>query len=84
MSTPVPILFDTDLGTDVDDAIALAFLARDPRCDLLGVTTVFGVPDRRACSRRPTPCFAIASCAGWGWARRWSSGLAPTPGQPRS
>ena len=48
MSTPVPILFDTDLGTDVDDAIALAFLARDPRCDLLGVTTVNGNVRRRA------------------------------------
>ena len=45
---PVPILFDTDLGTDVDDAIALAFLALDPRCDLLGVTTVNGNVRRRA------------------------------------
>jgi len=45
---PVPILFDTDLGTDCDDAIALAFLARDPRCRLLGVTTVNGNVRRRA------------------------------------
>lgn len=48
MTDPVPILFDTDLGTDVDDAIALAFLARDPRCDLRGVTTVNGDTHRRA------------------------------------
>lgn len=45
---PVPILFDTDLGTDVDDAVALAFLARDPRVDLRGVTTVNGDVRRRA------------------------------------
>ena len=47
-SAPVPILFDTDLGTDVDDAIALAFLAQDPRCRLVGVTTVNGDARRRA------------------------------------
>lgn len=47
-SASVPILFDTDLGTDVDDAIALAFLAQDPRCRLLGVTTVNGDTRRRA------------------------------------
>jgi inosine-uridine nucleoside N-ribohydrolase len=45
---PVPILFDTDLGTDVDDAVALAFLANDPRCRLLGVTTVNGDTRARA------------------------------------
>jgi len=48
VTAPVPILLDTDLGTDCDDAIALAFLARDPRCDLLGVTTVNGNVRRRA------------------------------------
>jgi inosine-uridine nucleoside N-ribohydrolase len=47
-----PILFDTDIGTDVDDAIALAFLALDPRCDLLGVTTVNGDTRRRAALAR--------------------------------
>lgn len=34
------ILFDTDPG--VDDAMALLMLARDPRAELLGITTVFG------------------------------------------
>jgi purine nucleosidase len=48
VTDPVPILLDTDLGTDVDDAIALAFLVRDPRCDLRGVTTVNGDTRRRA------------------------------------
>ena len=34
------ILFDTDPG--IDDAMALLMLARDPRADLVGITTVFG------------------------------------------
>jgi purine nucleosidase len=37
---PTPILFDTDPG--IDDAMALLMLARDPRAQLLGITTVFG------------------------------------------
>ena len=48
----VPILLDTDLGTDADDALALAFLARDPRVHLLGVTTVNGDTRRRAALTR--------------------------------
>ncbi len=34
------ILFDTDPG--IDDAMALLMLARDPRAELLGISTVFG------------------------------------------
>ena len=34
------ILFDTDPG--IDDAMALGMLARDPRADLVGISTVFG------------------------------------------
>ena len=37
-----PILLDTDVGTDVDDAIAIAQAARSPALDLRGVTTVYG------------------------------------------
>jgi purine nucleosidase len=44
----VKVLFDTDIGSDIDDAVALAYLLSQPRCDLLGVTTVTGEPDRRA------------------------------------
>ena len=51
-SARTPILFDTDLGTDVDDALALAFLATDPRCRLLGVTTVNGETRARAALAR--------------------------------
>ena len=42
------VLFDTDIGTDIDDALALAYLLCQPECDLLGVTTVSGdVTERR-------------------------------------
>lgn len=42
------ILLDTDIGTDVDDAIALAYLLANPNCDLLGITTVTGEANKRA------------------------------------
>ena len=35
-----PVIFDTDIGTDIDDAYALAALIRRPELELLGVTTV--------------------------------------------
>jgi purine nucleosidase len=36
----VPVIFDTDIGTDIDDAYALAALLARPDLELLGVTTV--------------------------------------------
>jgi inosine-uridine nucleoside N-ribohydrolase len=42
------LLLDTDIGSDIDDAVALAYLLARPDCDLLGVTTVTGEPERRA------------------------------------
>lgn len=44
----VPILLDTDIGSDIDDAVCLAYLLRQPRCELLGVTTATGEPEKRA------------------------------------
>jgi purine nucleosidase len=44
----IPILLDTDIGSDIDDAVALAYLLRQPACELLGITTVSGEPARRA------------------------------------
>jgi purine nucleosidase len=35
-----PVIFDTDIGTDIDDAYALAALIQRPELELLGVTTV--------------------------------------------
>jgi purine nucleosidase len=37
-----PVIFDTDIGTDVDDILALVLLAKAPELKLLGVTTVYG------------------------------------------
>jgi inosine-uridine nucleoside N-ribohydrolase len=36
----MPVIFDTDIGTDIDDAYALAALIHRPELELLGVTTV--------------------------------------------
>lgn len=42
------LLLDTDIGSDIDDAICLAYLLAHPDCDLLGITTVSGEPLKRA------------------------------------
>ena len=44
----VPILVDTDIGTDIDDAFALVLITRSPELELLGVTTVSGDTHARA------------------------------------
>ncbi len=44
----VKILLDTDIGSDIDDAICLAYLLSQPDCDLLGITTVTGEAEKRA------------------------------------
>jgi len=43
-----PILLDTDIGTDIDDAFALALIINSPELELLGVTTVAGDTQARA------------------------------------
>jgi purine nucleosidase len=42
------VLLDTDIGNDIDDAVALAYLLAQPQCELLGITTVTGEPEKRA------------------------------------
>ena len=44
----VKVLLDTDIGSDIDDAVCLAYLLANPACELLGITTVSGEPERRA------------------------------------
>ena len=36
------ILLDTDIGSDIDDAVCLAYLLMLPACELVGITTVTG------------------------------------------
>lgn len=42
------VLLDTDIGSDIDDAICLAYLLAKPECELLGITTVTGQAVKRA------------------------------------
>ncbi len=44
----IKVLLDTDIGTDVDDAVALTYLLSHPQCELLGITTVTGEAEKRA------------------------------------
>lgn len=45
---PVKLLLDTDIGSDIDDAVCLAYLLANPECELLGITTVSGQAEQRA------------------------------------
>ncbi len=45
---PIPIVIDTDVGADPDDALALVFALASPEVELLGVTVVDGDVDLRA------------------------------------
>ncbi|MGM7722840.1 nucleoside hydrolase [Metabacillus sp. Hm71] len=42
------ILLDTDIGGDIDDALCLAYLLRQPLCEIVGITTVGGEVEKRA------------------------------------
>ena len=44
----IPIILDTDIGTDIDDAFALALALASPEIDLQGVTTVGSDAETRA------------------------------------
>jgi purine nucleosidase len=45
---PQPVIIDTDIGDDIDDAFALALALRSPELRILGVTTTFGDTELRA------------------------------------
>lgn len=47
-SRPTPIILDTDIGGDIDDAFALALVLHSPELDLRAVTTVSGDTQGRA------------------------------------
>lgn len=48
MSDRIPILLDTDPGTDIDDALAISYLLAKPECELVGITTVTGDTKKRS------------------------------------
>ena len=42
------VLIDTDIGDDIDDALAIALALQSPELEVQGITTVFGDTQRRA------------------------------------
>lgn len=46
--SPQKVIFDTDIGDDIDDAFALGLLLRSPELKILGVTTAWGDTELRA------------------------------------
>lgn len=44
----VKLLVDTDIGSDIDDALCLAYLLKQPACEILGITTCSSEPEKRA------------------------------------
>lgn len=58
VAKPIPVLLDTDVGTDIDDAYALAQVLHSPELELLGVTTVSG--DAVARARLAAKLLAVA------------------------
>jgi len=44
---PVKVILDTDIGDDIDDALAVAFALRRPELDVKAITTVWGQTDLR-------------------------------------
>src|SRR5947209_11629894 len=47
-TTKMPLLLDTDIGSDIDDAFALALALVSPEVDLQGVTTAGSEAQERA------------------------------------
>jgi purine nucleosidase len=67
--TPTKVVLDTDIGSDVDDLLALAMLLGSPEWDLTAVSTVYGDTVLRArmvrrayrLARRPAPPIAAGA-----------------------
>lgn len=87
-----PVVLDTDIGTDVDDALALAYAARHPALELEAVTTVSGDAAARAAIAARLLGIAgrtdVRVAAGVGgfedrvWFGHEGQGLAPGPDAP--
>lgn len=52
------ILLDTDIDGDIDDAICLAYLLKEPQCELLGITTCPRISRSRRCE-----CFSALAAS---------------------
>ncbi len=47
-AAPIPVVLDTDIGDDIDDALALSLALQSPELDIRAVVTVLQHGDRRA------------------------------------
>ena len=83
----IKVILDSDLGSDVDDAFALALLLASPELEILGITLGHGQTDKRgrlACrllyetGREGRPRGPGADPRLWWWVTRKSRG--PIPG----
>jgi len=59
---PTKIILDTDVGDDIDDAIAIGLISRSPELELIGITTVYGNTEARSRQAR-----SILVTAGGAW-----------------
>lgn len=60
LSAKEKVIFDTDIGGDVDDLIALTYLLAQPDCNLLGVTVVASSPSvNLKCEIASAACKAV-------------------------
>ena len=48
MSEKIKVIIDTDIGSDIDDALCLAYMLSEPRFEILGITTCSSEPWKRA------------------------------------
>lgn len=44
---PIPVIIDTDIGSDIDDAFAIILALASPEVEVKGITTVFCDTDKR-------------------------------------
>jgi len=44
----IKVIIDTDIGDDIDDALAIAYALKCPELEILGITTVFAEAHKRA------------------------------------
>lgn len=42
------LIVDTDIGSDIDDTLCLAYLLKQPLCEITGITTGSSEPEKRA------------------------------------
>lgn len=87
MKKPMELLIDTDIGGDVDDALALALALESPELDIVGLTTVYLANEwRSGVIRRMLTTYGredipVALGADRPLLGRWDDSLLPAGGQ---